>query len=148
MLRGLSFKMNLLLNLTVDSRKKKVNSIAKIVVLARFKSFQGSGYLQWTFFWSQTGQVTQGSPDYNQTLRPFVCNVRHLHLSPNNASHWENLGSGVCPNYLLLLWSNALFYGRLVFLLPQICFFAKEVKMNGSERIMTYLRQGPDLEKN
>lgn len=104
--------MNFLLNLTVDSREK-VNSIAKIVV-ARLKSFQDYGYLQWTFFWTQTGQMTQGSSDYNQTLQPLVCNVTHLHLSPNNASHLGNLGSGVCPNYLLLLQSSkVLFYGRL-----------------------------------
>lgn len=130
--------MNFPLNITVDSRKK-VNSIAKIVVVARFKSFQDHGYLQWTFFWTQTGQMTQGSPDYDKTLRPFVCNVRHLHLSANNASHLGNLGSCVCPKYLLLLPSSkVLVYGRSFSLSPpDLSFYAKEVKMNGSEMIMT-----------
>lgn len=138
MLRALSFNMNFPFNLTVDSRKK-VSSTAKIVALARFKYFQDYRYLQWTFFWTQTRQMTQGSPDYDQTLCPFVCNVRYLHLYPNNASHLGNLGLGMCTNYLLLLWSSkVLVYGRPFSLwTPDLSFCAKEMKINGSEGIMT-----------
>lgn len=56
-------------------QKKKSIPLAKVAAVARFKTFKDYGSLQWTLSWIQTGQMIKGSPDYNQTLYPFICNI-------------------------------------------------------------------------
>lgn len=64
--------------LKMDSRKKAI-PLAKIVAVPWFNSFKDYGSLWWTFIWILSGQPFKG-PDYGQTLHPFVCKVRCLHL--------------------------------------------------------------------